>query len=79
MSTLLRVDAIGNQLLGAVRRLLVEDFALDYLDRQSLPVVASEVQKEIPLSNGAYARLQSLFLLGYCLIYAGGGRLVGHR
>jgi hypothetical protein len=59
-----------------VAGLLCLAMTLNYLDRQSLPVVASEIQKEIPLSNAAYARLQSLFLLGYGLKYAGGGRLV---
>ena len=50
--------------------------ALNYLDRQTLPVVISEVQKDIPLSDADYSRLQFFFLLAYGLMYAGGGRLV---
>ncbi len=50
--------------------------ALNYLDRQTLPVVISEVQKEIPVSNAEYSQLQFYFLLAYGIMYAGGGRLV---
>src|SRR4051812_28406508 len=50
--------------------------ALNYLDRQSFPVVVGEIRKEIPLSNQQFARLGSLFLFAYALMYAGGGRLM---
>lgn len=50
--------------------------ALNYLDRQSFPVVVGEVRKEIPISNEQYARLTSAFLLAYALMYAGGGRIM---
>jgi ACS family hexuronate transporter-like MFS transporter len=50
--------------------------ALNYLDRQSFPVVIGEIQKEIPISNEQYARLTSLFLLAYAVMYAGGGRIL---
>ncbi len=50
--------------------------AISYLDRQTLPVVISEVQKDIPISNTEFARLQALFLFAYAVMYAGGGRLV---
>lgn len=49
--------------------------ALNYLDRQSLAVVISQVQKDIPLSDLDYSRLQSFFLW-LRLMYAGGGVLV---
>ena len=50
--------------------------ALNYLDRQSFPVVVGEIRKEIPISNEQYGRLTSLFLLAYALMYAGGGRIM---
>jgi ACS family hexuronate transporter-like MFS transporter len=50
--------------------------ALSYLDRQSLPVVVGEVQKNIPLSDIQYSHLQAMFLLAYGLMYAGGGRIM---
>jgi ACS family hexuronate transporter-like MFS transporter len=50
--------------------------ALNYLDRQSLPVVVGEVQKSIPITDAEYARLQMLFLLAYAIMYAGGGRII---
>jgi ACS family hexuronate transporter-like MFS transporter len=50
--------------------------ALNYLDRQSLPVVVGEVQKSIPLTDTQYAQLQMLFLLAYAIMYAGGGRII---
>lgn len=56
--------------------LLAAATALNYLDRQSLPVVISEVQKSIPLSDQQYSQLQFLFLLAYGLMYAGGGKIM---
>src|SRR5687768_11826481 len=50
--------------------------ALNYLDRQSFPVVVGEVRKEIPISNEQYADLTSLFLFAYAVMYAGGGRIM---
>jgi ACS family hexuronate transporter-like MFS transporter len=50
--------------------------ALNYLDRQSFPVVVGEVRKEIPISNDQYGQLTSLFLLAYAIMYAGGGRIL---
>jgi ACS family hexuronate transporter-like MFS transporter len=50
--------------------------ALNYLDRQNLPVVITEMQKSIPISDAEYSRLQVLFLLAYGIMYAVGGRLI---
>jgi ACS family hexuronate transporter-like MFS transporter len=50
--------------------------ALNYLDRQSFPVVIGEIKKEIPISNEQYGQLTFLFLLAYAIMYAGGGRLM---
>lgn len=56
--------------------LLAAATALSYLDRQSFPLVVSEIRKEIPVSSGEFARLGSLFLLAYGLMYAGGGKIL---
>jgi ACS family hexuronate transporter-like MFS transporter len=50
--------------------------ALNYLDRQSFPVVVGEIRKEIPLTDAEYGRLTSTFLFAYAIMYAGGGRLM---
>jgi ACS family hexuronate transporter-like MFS transporter len=56
--------------------LLAIAIAVNYLDRQNLPVVVSEVEKEIPLSNQQYSQLQSLFLFAYAISYAASGRIL---
>src|SRR6185369_15117630 len=50
--------------------------ALNYLDRQSFPVIVGEIRKEIPLTDAEYGRLTSVFLFAYAIMYAGGGRLM---
>ena len=50
--------------------LLAIAIAVNYLDRQNFPIVISEVEKEIPLSNQQYSQLQSLFLFAYAISYA---------
>jgi ACS family hexuronate transporter-like MFS transporter len=47
--------------------------ALSYLDRQSFPIVVSEVRKDIAISTSDYAALNTAFLVAYGLMYAGGG------
>src|SRR6266566_7965 len=56
--------------------LLAIAIVVNYLDRQNFPVVISEVEKEIPLSNQQYSQLQSLFLFAYAISYAVGGRII---
>lgn len=50
--------------------------AINYLDRQNLPVAVSEIRKTIPISDGEYGLINSLFLLAYGTMYAVGGRLL---
>jgi ACS family hexuronate transporter-like MFS transporter len=50
--------------------------AISYLDRQSLPVAVTAIQRDIPLTNTQFGDLTSVFLLAYALMYAGGGVLV---
>lgn len=50
--------------------------ALNYLDRQNLPMVITELRKVIPIDNIAFGRLNSMFLLAYGLMYIGGGKII---
>jgi ACS family hexuronate transporter-like MFS transporter len=49
--------------------------AINYLDRMTLPVVISELQQRFGITEGQFAALNSLFLLAYAIMYAGGGRI----
>ena len=59
-----------------VAGLLAIATALNYLDRQSFPVVVGEIKKTIPITDQQYGQLTSLFLLAYAIMYAGGGRIM---
>ena len=50
--------------------------AVSYFDRQTLPVAIHAIQREIPISNTQFSRLQAAFLVAYALMYAGGGKLI---
>lgn len=50
--------------------------AINYLDRQALPVVIGELKKDIPITNTQYGDLGAVFLGAYALMYAAGGWLV---
>ncbi len=58
-----------------VAMLLTIATAINYLDRLTLPVVISELQQKFGISEGQFAALNSLFLLAYAIMYAGGGRI----
>jgi len=59
-----------------VAAMLASATAINYLDRQTLPVVITEMQDAISISDRQYSQLQSLFLLAYGAMYAGGGKIV---
>jgi ACS family hexuronate transporter-like MFS transporter len=59
-----------------VAGLLAFATALNYLDRQTLPVVISELKKSIPIDSAQYGMINSIFLLAYGTMYAIGGRLI---
>ena len=50
--------------------------AISYLDRQTLSVAISAIQREIPVSNTQFSQLQAAFLVSYALMYAAGGKLI---
>jgi ACS family hexuronate transporter-like MFS transporter len=49
---------------------------LNYLDRQTLSVLASTIQKDLGLDRQQYAYVTSSFLATYMVMYAVGGRIV---
>jgi ACS family hexuronate transporter-like MFS transporter len=49
---------------------------LNYLDRQTLSVLADTIQKELHLSTIDYSRITSSFLISYAVMYAVSGKLV---
>ncbi len=66
----------GNYRWLVIAALLAAITAINYLDRQTLAVLVSEVKKDIAISETQYGRMTSMFLIGYALMYAGGGWLV---
>lgn len=50
--------------------------AINYLDRQNLPVALSEIRKTIIISDSQYGLINSLFLFAYGTMYAIGGRIL---
>lgn len=50
--------------------------AINYLDRQNLPIALGEIRKTIEISDFDYGLINSLFLLAYGTMYAIGGRII---
>src|SRR5262249_7280373 len=50
--------------------------ALNYLDRQTLSVLADTIQRELHLSTLDYSRITSSFLISYAVMYAVSGKLI---
>src|SRR6266498_2116729 len=49
---------------------------LNYLDRQTLSVLADTIQKDLHLTTVDYSFITSSFLVSYTVMYAVGGRLI---
>jgi ACS family hexuronate transporter-like MFS transporter len=50
--------------------------AINYLDRQNLPVAIGEIKKTFPISDAEYGMINSFFLFAYGTMYAVGGRIL---
>lgn len=50
--------------------------ALNYLDRQTLSVLASTIQKELRVDDIAYSQITSCFLISYTIMYGVSGGLI---
>jgi ACS family hexuronate transporter-like MFS transporter len=59
-----------------IAALLMLATALNYLDRQNLPMVITELRKIFPIDNVTFSQLNFMFLLAYGLMYIGGGKII---
>ncbi len=66
----------GRSLRWAVAGLLFLSTGINYLDRQTLSILAATVQAELKIDDVGYATITSYFLLSYTVMYAISGGLV---
>ena len=59
-----------------VAGVLTLDTINNYMDRMTLSVVIIQIQASLAITDSEFAMLNSLFLLAYAIMYAGGGRLI---
>jgi ACS family hexuronate transporter-like MFS transporter len=59
-----------------IAALLCLSTAINYLDRQTLSVLAVTIQREMGLSTVDYSHFTASFLVAYTVMYAVGGRIV---
>jgi MFS transporter, ACS family, hexuronate transporter len=75
-----KVDAVSaghlRNLRWYIAALLCCSTALNYLDRQTLSILASTIQRDLRFSTVEYSYVSSAFLLSYTVMYLVGGRLV---
>jgi len=69
------MNSRAGRIRWGVAMMLAAATAINYLDRMTLPVVIAELQKKFGISNSQFAALNSMFLLAYAVMYAGGGRI----
>ena len=50
--------------------------ALNYIDRNTLAILAPTIQKELNWSDVDYANITALFVLSYTIMYAISGRII---
>ncbi len=60
----------------AIAGLLFLSTALNYLDRQTLSILATTIQADLGIDDIGYAKITTYFLLSYTIMYAISGRLV---
>lgn len=61
------------KLRWAILALLFAATVLNYVDRQTLSILASQVQKDLGIDDIGYARIVQAFLIAYALSYLGAG------
>ena len=75
----MRLDEQGRATVSRVRwailALLFVSTVINYLDRQALSILASTVQRDLNMTDLAYAHVVQLFLLAYTAAYLVAGRL----
>jgi ACS family hexuronate transporter-like MFS transporter len=62
-----------SKLRWAILALLFAATVLNYVDRQTLSILASQVQKDLGIDDVGYARIVQAFLIAYALSYLGAG------
>jgi MFS transporter, ACS family, hexuronate transporter len=62
-----------SRLRWAILALLFAATVLNYVDRQTLSILASQVQKDLGIDNAGYARIVQYFLIAYAVSYLGAG------
>ena len=65
-----------HSLRWSIAGLLFLSTGLNYLDRQTLSILATTIQADLRIDDMGYAKITSYFLLSYTIMYAVGGRLV---
>jgi ACS family hexuronate transporter-like MFS transporter len=63
----------GSKLRWAILAMLFAATVLNYVDRQTLSILASQVQKDLGIDDLGYARIVQYFLVAYALSYLGAG------
>jgi MFS family permease len=59
-----------------IAALLFLSTALNYLDRQTLSILATTIQEDLKIDDVGYAKITTYFLLSYTIMYAVSGRIV---
>ena len=62
-----------SRLRWAILAMLFAATVLNYVDRQTLSILASQVQKDLGIDDLGYARIVQYFLIAYALSYLGAG------
>ncbi|MGH6884487.1 MAG: MFS transporter [Geminicoccales bacterium] len=62
-----------SKLRWAILAMLFAASVLNYVDRQTLSILASQVQKDLGIDDAGYARIVQYFLIAYALSYLGAG------
>jgi ACS family hexuronate transporter-like MFS transporter len=62
-----------SRLRWAILAMLFAATVLNYVDRQTLSILASQVQKDLGIDDVGYARIVQYFLIAYALSYLGAG------
>ena len=61
---------------GAIAALLFAATVINYIDRQTLSVLASEITEELGISDIEYAQVVQAFLICYAAMYIVWGRII---
>lgn len=66
---------VPNRMRWAILGLLFFSTVLNYVDRQTLSILATTIQADLKMSDASYANVVQLFLIAYTIAYLGVGWL----